>query len=674
MAHTVALAGNPNSGKTSIFNELTGSTQYVGNWPGVTVEKKEGYIKGDKKHMVVDLPGIYSLSPYTLEEVVTRDFLIDGKPDLIINVVDATNLERNLYLTTQLIETGIPVLIALNMMDVIHKNGDQIDTEKLSQLLGCPIVETSAVSRMGLKELIKTAKTMIEKAESSAKKAVFSQPLEKALTAIERILAGIVPPETIRWYAVKLFERDEKVMQRLKLDGEIAHTLASIVETTENELDDSAESIVTNDRYEYLTSITDACHKRVRKTGSLSTSDKVDRIVTNRWLALPIFFAIMWGVYYVSIQSVGDLFIGWIEWIFADLIGSNVALLLETIGTSTWLTGLVVDGIIAGVGSVLTFVPQMMILFFFLSLMEDIGYMSRVAFIMDRIFRKFGLSGKSFIPMLIGTGCSVPAIMASRTIENQRDRRMTVMLTPFIPCGAKLPVFALLVGAFFPHSAWIASSMYLIGIVGVIVSGILLKKTKAFSGDPAPFVMELPSYHIPRLKSVAIQMWDRGKQFIKKAGTIIAVASAGIWILQSTSWSLQMVETQDSILASLGRLIAPLFSPLGFGSWEVAVATITGLLAKETIVATFGIVLGLGNVTEGDPTFLASIGTFFNPVSAYAFMVFTLFAAPCAAAIGATRREMQSARWTWAAILFQTSVAYAAALLVYQVGSLLFLS
>ncbi len=673
MAHTIALAGNPNSGKTSLFNELTGSTQYVGNWPGVTVEKKEGYIKSDRKHMIVDLPGIYSLSPYTLEEVVTRDFLLDGKPDLIINVVDATNLERNLYLTTQLIETGIPVLIALNMMDIIEKNGDQIDVKQLSGQLGCPIVETSAVTRKGIKELIKTAISLIEIAEGVGKTATFSTPVEKVIAAIITLIEGVVPPETLRWYAIKLFERDEKVLHRLPLSDEIHHQIATQTEKLETELDDSAESIITNERYEYLTEITNRCHRRARKEGTLSHSDTIDRIVTNRFLALPIFFLIMWGIYAVSIQGVGDLFIGWIEWFFGDLIGANLALLLESIGTSEWLVGLVVDGIIAGVGSVLTFVPQMMILFFFLSLMEDVGYMARVAFIMDRIFRKFGLSGKSFIPMLIGTGCSVPAIMASRTIENQRDRRMTVMLTPFIPCGAKLPVFALLVGAFFPHSSWIAPSMYLLGILAVIVSGIMLKKTKAFAGDPAPFVMELPSYHIPRLKSVAIHMWDRGKQFIKKAGTIIAVASAGIWVLQSTSFSFELVEAQESMLADLGRFIAPLFTPLGFGSWEVAVATITGLLAKETIVATFGIVLGLGNVTEGDPTLLASIGAFFTPVSAYAFMVFTLFAAPCAAAIGATRREMQSARWTWAAILFQTGFAYIAALLVNQIGSLLFL-
>lgn len=670
MAHTIALAGNPNSGKTSIFNELTGSTQYVGNWPGVTVEKKEGYLRYDKHHMVVDLPGIYSLSPYTLEEVVTRDYLLDGMPDLIIDVVDASNLERNLYLTTQLIETGIPVLIALNMIDIIEKRGDIIDIQALSKTFGCPIIETSAVSGKGLKELAKRAVQMVQKAESEAVVAKFSDTVELALRDISMQIEGLVPPVSLRWYAIKLFERDEKVHQRLALDNDAVLRLEAIIVKAEEVADDTSESMVTNDRYEYLTMVTTRSVKRARQTGSMSTSDKVDRIVTNRWLALPLFFVIMWGIYYISIQSVGDLFIGWIEWLFGDLIGANLAIGLAAIGTSDWLIGLVVDGIIAGVGSVLTFVPQMMILFFFLSFMEDVGYMARVAFIMDRIFRKFGLSGKSFIPMLIGTGCSVPAIMASRTIENLRDRRMTIMLTPFIPCGAKLPVFALLVGAFFPNSAWIASSMYLVGIIAVILSGILLKKSRAFAGEPAPFVMELPSYHMPRIKGVLIHMWERGKQFIKKAGTIIAVASAVIWITQSTSWSFQMVETQDSILASIGRVIAPVFAPLGFGRWEVAVATITGLLAKETIVATFGIVLGLGNVAEGDPSLIASIGAFFNPVSAYSFMIFTLFAAPCVAAIGATRREMQSARWTWTAILFQTSVAYIAALVVYQVGSL----
>jgi ferrous iron transport protein B len=670
MAFRIALAGNPNSGKTSIFNELTGSTQYVGNWPGVTVEKKEGYLKSDKRCMIVDLPGIYSLSPYTLEEVVTRDYLLDGKPDVIINIVDATNLERNLYLTTQLMETGIPMVLALNMIDVVHKSGDTIDTRALSQSLGCPVIETSAVTGVGLKEVVQKALAYAESGNTGLLQAGFSKTTEKALSSLTELIADSVPPQLLRWYAIKLFEQDEKVMNRLKLPAAALSDIQGLIKRTETEMDDSAESIITNERYNHITHVTARCLVRKARIGNTTISDKIDRVVTNRWLALPLFFFAMWAVYYVSIQSLGDVTIGWVEWIFNDLIGANIARALESIGTSAWLTGLVVEGIIGGVGAVITFVPQMMILFFFLALMEDCGYMARVAFIMDRIFRKFGLSGKSFIPMLIGTGCTVPAIMASRTIENLRDRRMTIMLTPFIPCGAKLPVFALFVGVFFPNNTFVGPSMYLIGILAIIVSGILLKRTRLFAGDPAPFVMELPSYHMPRLKGVLIHMWDRGKAFIKKAGTIIAVASAGIWILQSTSWGFQMVEPDASILASLGRILAPVFRPLGFGFWEAAVATITGLLAKETIVATLGILVGVGEVTENDPNLILRISQLFTPLSAYAFMIFTLFAAPCAAAIGATRREMQSARWTWIAILFQTGIAYLAALLVFQIGSL----
>jgi ferrous iron transport protein B len=501
MAHTIALAGNPNSGKTSLFNELTGSTQYVGNWPGVTVEKKEGHLKQDRHYVVIDLPGIYSLSPYTLEEVITRDYLVDGRPDVVINVVDATNLERNLYLTTQLLETGIPVIIALNMIDIVEKRGEVIDAPALSLATGCPVVETSAVTKRGLKELINVTKNRIEKGGSPTILATFSQSTEKAISAIHAEIADTVPPELLRWYSVKLFERDEQVQQRVALSETQLEHIENIVKAVEEEHDDSAEGIITNDRYEYLSSIANRVHTNRRALGTLTTSDKIDRIVTNRFLALPLFFLIMWGVYYISIQSVGEFFIDSIELLFGDIASDTLGVWLLNVGTHPWLVGLLVDGIIAGVGAVLTFVPQMMILFFFLSFMEDVGYMARVAFIMDRIFRKFGLSGKSFIPMLIGTGCSVPAIMATRTIENQRDRRMTIMLTPFIPCGAKLPVFALLVGAFFPNSAWMASSMYLIGIGAVIVSGIFLKKTKAFAGDPAPFVMELPPYHIPRFKS-----------------------------------------------------------------------------------------------------------------------------------------------------------------------------
>jgi len=562
------------------------------------------------------------------------------------------------------------MVLALNMIDVIRKSGDTIDARALAQLLGCPVIETSAVTGVGLKELVQAAIASAESGSPGLLQAGFSEDTEKALSELSALLGDTVPPALLRWYTIKLFEQDEKVLSRLKLSEMVVAQIKTIIERTESKLDDSAESIITNERYNHISRITARCLVRKTKIGAMTISDKIDRVVTNRWLALPLFFLAMWGVYFISIQSIGDLSIGWVEWLFNDLLGANIAKGLEAIGTSAWLTGLVVDGIIGGVGAVITFVPQMMILFFFLALMEDCGYMARVAFIMDRIFRKFGLSGKSFIPMLIGTGCSVPAIMASRTIENQRDRRMTIMLTPFIPCGAKLPVFALFVGVFFPKNTFIGPSMYLIGIIAVILSGILLKRTRLFAGDPAPFVMELPAYHMPRIKGVLVHMWDRGKAFIKKAGTIIAVASAGIWILQSTSWGLQMVEPDASILASLGKILAPVFQPLGFGFWEASVATITGLLAKETIVATLGILAGVGEVAESDPTLILRIGQLFTPLSAYAFMIFTLLAAPCAAAIGATRREMQSARWTWIAILFQTGLAYVAALLVFQIGSL----
>jgi len=670
MIRRIALAGNPNSGKTSIFNELTGSTQYVGNWPGVTVEKKEGFLKGDRECQIIDLPGIYSLSPYTLEEVVTRDFLLKERPDAIIDIVDATNLERNLYLTTQLMETGVPVVIALNMIDIVHNNGDRIDSQKLSVLLGCPVVETSAVDKTGLKEVVAKAKEIATQKVTEPRYARFSDAAEKAVQGISKLISSLVPTENLRWYAVKLFEKDTKILEKIRLEASTKSTIDQIIANCESELDDVSESIVTKDRYNHITSIIAACVVKKKRQSNLTVSDRIDRVVTNRWAALPIFFLFMWGVYFVAIQSLGDMFIGWVEWIFVDLIGSNVAMGLKAIGTSTWLTGLIVDGIIGGVGAVMTFVPQMMILFFFLALMEDCGYMARVAFIMDRLFRRFGLSGKSFIPMLIGTGCSVPAIMATRTIENQRDRRMTIMLTPFIPCGAKLPVFALFVGAIFPNSSFVGPSMYLLGIAAVIVSGIVLKKTPLFKGDPAPFVMEMPSYHIPRPKGVLIHMWDRGKAFIKKAGTIIALASAVIWVLQSTSWSFQMVEAGQSILASLGRFFAPLFVPLGFGTWEATVAIVTGLLAKETMVATFGILYGLGSVAENDASLLAQIGQLFNPVSAYAFMVFTLFASPCMAAIGATHRELHSTKWTWLTVAYQTGFAYMAALLINQIGRL----
>ncbi len=672
MTIRIALAGNPNCGKTTMFNELTGSSQYVGNWPGVTVEKKEGKLKGHKDVTVVDLPGIYSLSPYTLEEVVTRNFLINEKPEVIINIIDASNIERNLYLTTQLVEMGIPVVVALNMMDVVEKNGDKINIQKLSAELGCEIIETSAVKGKGIKEAAEKAIEIAKQKSEFIPKHEFNKSVEAAIIYIKNIISKDLVKENQQWYALKLFERDEKVLETLSLTKDIKEEIEKAIVKCEDEFDDDSESIITNDRYEYIGKVVSKCvHKK--KKGGMTISDKIDSIVTNRMLALPIFFLIMWGVYYVSIQTLGDMTIGWIETFFGDVVSANVSNFLVSVSAADWLQGLIVDGIIAGVGAVLGFVPQLMILFFFLSLLEDCGYMARVAFIMDRIFRKFGLSGKSFIPMLIGSGCSVPGIMASRTIENEKDRKMTIMLTPFIPCGAKLPVFALFVGAFFPDDSWVGPSMYLLGIAMVIISGIILKKTPLFKGEPAPFVMELPQYKIPRFKGVLIHMWERGKSFIIKAGTIIFVASGVIWFLQSFNWSMEMVEAGDSILASIGNVIAPIFSPLGFGNWQSAVATVTGFIAKENVVATFGILFNLGaELTESDPTLLTSIGQMFNSVSAYSFMAFTLLAAPCFAAIGATKREMGSWKWTFIAIGYQTGLAYVVSFIIYQVGSLIF--
>lgn len=667
----IALTGNPNCGKTTMFNDLTGSSQYVGNWPGVTVEKKEGKLKHHKDVIVTDLPGIYSLSPYTLEEVVTRDYLIGERPDVIINIVDATNIERNLYLTTQLVEVGIPVVIALNMMDVIHKSGDEIDTAKLSKLLGCEVVETSAVRGEGLRELADRAVAAAKGKQAAPVLHEFGPRVEKAVGQIKSTVGGKVPDEYLHWFSVKLFERDEKVIEQLALPEETAARIEEIILAVEDAEDDDAESIIANARYEYIGSVVRNAVKKKARAG-LSASDKIDKIVTNRWLALPIFFFIMWGIYYVSIQTVGDMTIGWMEAFFGDVIGGGVSAFLTNVGAAPWLQGLIVDGIIGGVGAVLSFVPQLMILFFFLSLMEDVGYMARVAFIMDRIFRRFGLSGKSFIPMLIGTGCSVPGIMASRTIENDRDRKMTIMLTPFIPCGAKLPVFALMVGAFFPQDAWVGSSMYILGIGVVVLSGIILKKTPMFKGKPAPFVMELPQYRLPRAKGVLIHMWERGKHFIIKAGTIILVALTVIWFLQAFNASFQMVsDPADSLLADIGRAIAPIFTPLGFGNWQASSAALTGLVAKENIVGTFGILFGLGNgMSETDPTLIQSIGNLFNPASAYAFMAFTLLAAPCFAAIATTHREMGSTKWTVRAVLYQTGIAYLVALVIFQIGRL----
>ncbi len=674
MGIKIALAGNPNCGKTTIFNELTGSSQYVGNWPGVTVEKKEGKLKGHKDVTIVDLPGIYSLSPYTLEEVVTRNFLIEERPDVIINIVDGSNIERNLYLTTQLVELGIPVVIALNMMDVVNKNGDMINTSKLSKSLGCEVLETSALKGKGLKELSDKA---VEIGKSTPKVTLlntFSKDTEEVLSNIEKLLKGNSLIKNPRWFYIKLFERDEKVLEYLKLDNNTKDKLDNLINNYEESLDDDAESIITTERYDYIGEITTSCVKK-KNNSNLTTSDKIDKVVTNRWLALPIFALVMLGIYYIAVTTIGTIATDWVnDTLFAELIQGNVSNWLMNMQVADWLHGLIVDGIIGGVGAVLGFVPQIMVLFFLISLLEDCGYMARVAFIMDRIFRRFGLSGKSFIPMLIGSGCSVPAVMASRTIENDRDRKMTIMLTPFIPCSAKLPVFALLAGAFFPSQPWAAPSMYFLGIAMVILSGIILKKTKLFKGDPAPFVMELPQYRIPSLKGLLIHMWDRGKAFIIKAGTIIFVASGLIWFLQSFSWSLQMVDAQDSILASIGNVIAPIFAPLGFGNWQSAVATVTGFLAKENVVATFGVLFGLGaELTESDPNLVSTMGQLFNVVSAYSFMAFTLLAAPCFAAIGAIKREMGSWKWTFIAIGYQTGLAYVVSLIIYQVGRLIFL-
>ncbi len=674
MGIKIALAGNPNCGKTTIFNELTGSSQYVGNWPGVTVEKKEGKLKGHKDVTIVDLPGIYSLSPYTLEEVVTRNFLIDERPDVIINIVDGSNIERNLYLTTQLVELGIPVVIALNMMDVVNKNGDMINTSKLSKSLGCEVLETSALKGKGLKELSDKA---VEIGKSTPKVTLlntFSKDTEEVLSNIEKLLKGNSLIKNPRWFYIKLFERDEKVLEYLKLDNNTKDKLDNLINNYEESLDDDAESIITTERYDYIGEITTSCVKK-KNNSNLTTSDKIDKVVTNRWLALPIFALVMLGIYYIAVTTIGTIATDWVnDTLFAELIQGNVSNWLMNMQVADWLHGLIVDGIIGGVGAVLGFVPQIMVLFFLISLLEDCGYMARVAFIMDRIFRRFGLSGKSFIPMLIGSGCSVPAVMASRTIENDRDRKMTIMLTPFIPCSAKLPVFALLAGAFFPSQPWAAPSMYFLGIAMVILSGIILKKTKLFKGDPAPFVMELPQYRIPSLKGLLIHMWDRGKAFIIKAGIIIFVASGLIWFLQSFSWSLQMVDAQDSILASIGNVIAPIFAPLGFGNWQSAVATVTGFLAKENVVATFGVLFGLGaELTESDPNLVSTMGQLFNVVSAYSFMAFTLLAAPCFAAIGAIKREMGSWKWTFIAIGYQTGLAYVVSLIIYQVGRLIFL-
>lgn len=670
----IALAGNPNSGKTTLFNVLTGSNQTVGNWPGVTVEKKEGKLKGHKDVTIVDLPGIYSLSPYTLEEVVSRNYLIGEKPDTIINIIDGSNLERNLYLTTQLIEIGIPVIVAINMMDIVNKNGDKINTEKLSKALGCEIFEISAIKKMGISELADKAVKTAQNHRINPSRLVFQSEIEEALKDIGSKLPGGIPEEQKRWYAVKLFERDAKILEQMT-----AVDVEEVIAAVEDALDDDSESIITNARYNYISSIIKGSY--IKKSSSkITTSDKIDKVVTNRWLALPIFAVIMTMVYYIAITTIGDLLTGFTnDTLFGEWISGPLAAWMEGIGTAGWLNGLVVDGIVGGVGAVLGFVPQMLVLFFLLAILEECGYMARIAFIMDRIFRRFGLSGKSFIPMLVGTGCGVPGVMATRTIESDRDRRMTIMTTTFMPCGAKMPIVALIAGAVFGGVWWVAPSAYFIGVAAIIISGIILKKTSRFAGDPSPFVMELPAYHMPTAGSVLRSTWERGYSFIKKAGTIILLASIFIWFLSSfgmVDGAFQMVEDMDaSILAAIGGVVAPIFAPLGFGTWQSTVATIMGLVAKEEVVGVFGVLYGvsgdaLGLVEEGAFGSLGAIAAHFTALSAYSFLIFNLLCAPCFAAIGAIKGEMNDMKWTWFAIGYQMVFAYAIAFMVFQFGSL----
>ena len=673
MALTIALAGNPNSGKTTLFNALTGANQFVGNWPGVTVEKKEGKLKGNKDVVIADLPGIYSLSPYTLEEVVARNYLINEKPDAILNIIDGTNLERNLYLSTQLMELGIPVVMAVNMMDLVRKNGDQIMTEKLAKKLGCAVVEISALKGDGVMQAAEKAVQLARARKNNPPVHNFDPRVEEVLDSIEDKLGSSVPAEQRRFFAIKLLEKDDKISQQLTSVPDVSAEITKI----ENEMDDDTESIITNERYNYISSIIGECCRKKHTGEKMTVSDKIDRIVTNRILALPIFAAVMYIVYYVSVTTVGTYVTDWTnDVLFGEIIPPAVESFLVSIHCAGWLQGLILDGIVAGVGAVLGFVPQMLVLFIFLAFLEGCGYMARVAFIMDRIFRKFGLSGKSFIPMLIGTGCGVPGVMASRTIENDRDRKMTIMTTTFIPCGAKLPIIALIAGALFGGASWVAPSAYFVGIAAIVCSGIILKKTKMFAGDPAPFVMELPAYHLPTVGSVLRSMWERGWSFIKKAGTIILLSTILLWFLMSFGWvdgSFGMLEAEqlnDSILAKIGGVIAPLFAPLGWGDWKMAVAAVTGLIAKENVVGTFGILYGFAEVAEDGVEFWGQLAGSMSAVAAYSFLVFNLLCAPCFAAMGAIKREMNNTKWFLFAIGYQCLLAYVVSLCIYQIGML----
>ncbi len=676
MSVKIALAGNPNCGKTTLFNALTGSNQFVGNWPGVTVEKKEGKLKGHKDVTIMDLPGIYSLSPYTLEEVVARNYLINERPDAIINIVDGTNIERNLYLSTQIMELGIPVVMAVNMMDLVEKAGDKIHTDKLSKLLGCEVVEISALKGTGIQKAAEKAISLAERKNEVTPVHEFDSKVEDAITAVGTMLGTDIPEAQKRFFAIKLLEKDDKIKEQMKSVPDVS----AEIKTLEDAFDDDTESIITNERYVYISSIIGKCVTKGQK-GGMTVSDKIDRIVTNRWLALPIFAVVMFIVYYVSITTVGGFLTDWTnDVLFGDIIPPAIEKALVAVNCADWLQGLILDGIVAGVGAVLGFVPQMLVLFIFLAFLEGCGYMARVAFIMDRIFRKFGLSGKSFIPMLIGSGCGVPGIMASRTIESDRDRKMTIMTTTFVPCGAKLPIIALIAGAFFDNAGWVAWSAYFVGVAAIICSGIILKKTKMFSGEPAPFVMELPAYHMPTVGNVLRSMWERGWSFIKKAGTIILLSTIILWFLMSFGWvdgkfgMLEAEQLNDSILASIGNVIAPIFAPLGWTKagegWKMAVAAITGLIAKENVVATFGMLFGFAEVAENGSEIWGNLAQVMTPIAAYGFLVFNLLCAPCFAAMGAIKREMNNAKWFWFAIGYQCGLAYIVSLCIYQFGNL----
>ena len=672
MAIKIALAGNPNCGKTTLFNALTGSNQFVGNWPGVTVEKKEGKLKGHKDVTIMDLPGIYSLSPYTLEEVVARNYLINERPDAILNIVDGTNIERNLYLSTQIMELGIPVIMAVNMMDIVEKNGDKIHIDKLAKKLGCEVVTISALKGTGIKEAADKAVQIAQKKGAAVPVHEFDKDVEAVIRTVESKLGSDIVNEQKRFFAIKLLEKDDKITEQMKSVPDVSAEIKQL----EDKFDDDTESIITNERYVYISSIIGDCVTKNKKN-AMTTSDKIDRIVTNRWLALPIFAVVMWVVYYVSVTTVGTFVTDWTnDVLFGEIIPPAIENLLNAIHCADWLQGLILDGIVAGVGAVLGFVPQMLVLFLFLAFLESCGYMARVAFIMDRIFRKFGLSGKSFIPMLIGSGCGVPGIMASRTIENDRDRKMTIMTTTFVPCGAKLPIIALIAGALFNGASWVAPSAYFVGIAAIICSGIILKKTKLFAGDPAPFVMELPAYHWPTVSNVLRSMWEGGWSFIKKAGTIILMSTIVLWFLMNFGWvdgSFGMLEAEqlnDSILASIGSVIAPLFAPLGWGDWKMAVAAVSGLIAKENVVGTFGILFGFGEVAEDGAEIWGQLAGSLSTVAAYSFLVFNLLCAPCFAAMGAIKREMNNTKWFFTAIGYQTLLAYVVSLCIYQIGNL----